>query len=171
MCGDSSFVRFYLECKKWNEILWWELQLCRDKLKICNVKFNSVKWYWNPVGSQTWNLLCKLDFCVKKWASVASVNDPRTQKKIYTRSKEVWPWKVILCRSNKPSPKCKFENCDYKWWPLYIVLHVTCIYMKKICKNETVMLLNDTENKLWFVFLMILFNHAPFFNYTCGTKK
>ena len=88
----------------------------------------------------------------------------------HTQPKKVWPWKVTLCRSNKPSPKCKFENCDYKWWPLYIVLHVTCIYMKKICKNETVMLLNDTENKLWFVFIMILFNDITFFNYSCDTK-
>ncbi len=54
-CGDSSFDSSQVSF------------VCR------NVKCNSVKWYWNPVGSQTWNLLCKLDFCVKKWASVASV--------------------------------------------------------------------------------------------------
>ena len=46
----------------------------------------------------------------------------------HTRSKKVWPWKVILCKLNKLSPKCKFENCNYKCWPL---LRSLLSYQKK----------------------------------------
>ena len=29
-----------------------------------------------------------------------------------------WPWKVTISGSNKPCPKCKFENCIFIWWAL-----------------------------------------------------
>ncbi len=49
----------------------------------------------------------------------------------HTKSQKVWPWKVILCRSNKQSPKCKFENCDYKLWPLngHSFIWTSCLFI------------------------------------------
>ncbi len=54
-----------------NSVQWWsgnlsgKMSFCQDESRVC--------------ATQTWNLWVKLDFCVKKWASVASIVLPLTK--------------------------------------------------------------------------------------------
>ncbi len=82
----------------------------------------------------------------------------------HTRSKNVWPWKVTISGSNKPCPKCDFEN----WWALCSMSRALHLKKWDFLTFKTGLFRFHQKKCVWHVYLLEfadLFREAILFSF------